>query len=343
MGVAMLGRMIGSRRFLRLVLSASLAASVVPAVFCGYELHRIHQDVVAIEGAAEQASRARDLVDRVSQSLFNLAAAPLDLSAEERLALFTQTDANLAALTAAVTSARGLTALYLDAPRQAELTASIEGFAHSWEEVKQGLEEGMEEGEKAYHFLNIFNEAGKARDLLMRLQTLATAKVEASSAASIAGIRDVGWMLALVFAFAGSVSTAALIANHRIAGSLRNANEELENVVAALNLRDEQLLGQNERFNAALENMSQGLSMFNRDNRLIVCNARFGSIYGLPAELMEPGTALASILAHKHAQGFRPESGKLDLMELVGDGVTSAEAFATTLRGNDDRALQIVG
>jgi signal transduction histidine kinase len=57
-------------------------------------------------------------------------------------------------------------------------------------------------------------------------------------------------------------------------------------------LRDNNLL-----LDAALANMSQGLAMFDVDHCLIICNQRFLDLYGLPAELGEPGTPLRRILA----------------------------------------------
>ena len=338
----MLGRMIDGRRSLRLILGVSLAASVIPAALSGFELYRIRQDVIAVQDAAREASHARGLVDRVSQSLFNLAAAPHDLSPDERAALTSQTDANLKALSGAVSSARGLTGSFLNKTQQEALSTAIEEFAHSWEEIKEGLAEGMEEGEKAYHFLNIFNEAAKARNLLMTLQNSATRKVDESSAASISGIGEVGLILAFVFSLAGLVSTAALIANHRIAGSLRKTNEELEAAVSELNIRDLELQDQNGRFNAAIENMSQGLSMFDGAARLIVCNQRFGEIYDLPAPLVQRGATLEEILTHMAGSGFHVAEG-IGFADLLQRGLTSAEAFATTVRAGDDRAIQIVG
>jgi diguanylate cyclase (GGDEF)-like protein len=338
----MLARIIDGRKSLRLILGVSLVASAVPAALSAFELYRIRQDVVAVQDAAREASHARDLVDRVSQSLFNLAAAPLDLSADERSALTAQTDANLKALTEAVSSAKGLTGSFLDEAQEQDLSTAVEEFAHSWEEIKDGLSEGMEEGEKAYHFLNIFNEAAKARDLLMTLQTSATSKVDRSSAASISGISEVGLILALVFALSGAVSTAALIANHRIARSLRVTNDELEGAVSELNIRDRELQDQNGRFNAAIENMSQGLSMFDGRASLIVCNRRFGEIYGLPEHLMQGGAALSAILAHMADRGFHVTDG-MAFADLLQRGLTSAEAFAASVHAADDRAIQIVG
>src|SRR5689334_5507256 len=51
--------------------------------------------------------------------------------------------------------------------------------------------------------------------------------------------------------------------------------EELEETLANLEL-------QNVRFRAALDNMSQGLSLFDKNGRLVVANRRFGEILGLP-------------------------------------------------------------
>ena len=44
------------------------------------------------------------------------------------------------------------------------------------------------------------------------------------------------------------------------------------------------------RFNAALNNMSQGLCMFDADKRLVVCNERYARLYSLPPELLGTGS-----------------------------------------------------
>ncbi len=46
----------------------------------------------------------------------------------------------------------------------------------------------------------------------------------------------------------------------------------------------------NDRFDAALSNMSQGISMFDGRRRLVVWNARYGEIYQLPQTLLKVGT-----------------------------------------------------
>ncbi len=53
---------------------------------------------------------------------------------------------------------------------------------------------------------------------------------------------------------------------------------------------------QNERFEVALSNMSQGLCMFGADDRLIVRNHRFCEIYQLSPVAVSPGQSLTEIL-----------------------------------------------
>ncbi|MCZ7661065.1 MAG: EAL domain-containing protein [Xanthobacteraceae bacterium] len=86
---------------------------------------------------------------------------------------------------------------------------------------------------------------------------------------------------------------------------------------------EEEIRVQNERLNAAIENMRHGLSMFDREQRLIVCNARYAEIYDLPAELTRPGTSLREILL-AFAGGRRGPVGDSDFIDArvasAGDG-----------------------
>ena len=59
----------------------------------------------------------------------------------------------------------------------------------------------------------------------------------------------------------------------------------------------------NERFDAALNNMSQGLCMFDAEQKVVVSNARYGEIYHLGREQIKPGTSLAQILEYRRETG----------------------------------------
>jgi methyl-accepting chemotaxis protein len=65
-----------------------------------------------------------------------------------------------------------------------------------------------------------------------------------------------------------------------------------------------QFKAQNERFNAALNNMTQGLCMFDADRRLVVWNERYARMYALPPELMKVGTTHKMIIEHRVSSGI---------------------------------------
>ena len=54
---------------------------------------------------------------------------------------------------------------------------------------------------------------------------------------------------------------------------------------------------------AALDNMSQGLCMFDAQQRLIVCNRQYVKLYGLDEKCTRPGTAFRAILDYRVATG----------------------------------------
>ena len=53
----------------------------------------------------------------------------------------------------------------------------------------------------------------------------------------------------------------------------------------------------------AIEAMSQGISMFDADGNLTLCNNRFAELYRLPAALTQPGTSLREITDYGYANG----------------------------------------
>jgi diguanylate cyclase (GGDEF)-like protein len=59
----------------------------------------------------------------------------------------------------------------------------------------------------------------------------------------------------------------------------------------------------NVRFDAALNNMSQGLCMFDAERKVVVSNARYGEIYHLSRDQIKPGTSLEKILENRRTIG----------------------------------------
>jgi diguanylate cyclase (GGDEF)-like protein/PAS domain S-box-containing protein len=59
----------------------------------------------------------------------------------------------------------------------------------------------------------------------------------------------------------------------------------------------------NERFDAAINNMTQGLCMFDGDQKVLVSNVRYAEIYGLNRDQVKAGTTLREILEFRREKG----------------------------------------
>jgi diguanylate cyclase (GGDEF)-like protein len=83
--------------------------------------------------------------------------------------------------------------------------------------------------------------------------------------------------------------------------------QRLEQQAAAqavrLRRQEESLRVQNMRFKAALEHMGDGLCMFDAEEKLVVCNDRFGRMYRLPPELFQVGAPYRDIVAYQVKAG----------------------------------------
>ena len=72
----------------------------------------------------------------------------------------------------------------------------------------------------------------------------------------------------------------------------------------------EELRAQNERFSAAVENMSHGLCMFDADERMIICNRNYIDLFCLDARVMKPGIRFIDILQHSVDIGIASQSAE---------------------------------
>jgi diguanylate cyclase (GGDEF)-like protein/PAS domain S-box-containing protein len=77
----------------------------------------------------------------------------------------------------------------------------------------------------------------------------------------------------------------------------------------------EELSEQHRRFDAALNNMSQGLCMLDSNLHVIVCNKRYIDIYGLSPEIVRPGISMREIMEHSCALGNHPATSAQKLYD----------------------------
>jgi len=106
-------------------------------------------------------------------------------------------------------------------------------------------------------------------------------------------------------------------------GELEHLNRGLDQLVrertAALRERETELQGQNLLFDAALTNMPHGLCMFDRNERLIVCNERYSEMYGLPSDQTPAGTTLRAVLEARVAAGNWPDDAGAYIEERLAE------------------------
>ncbi len=58
-----------------------------------------------------------------------------------------------------------------------------------------------------------------------------------------------------------------------------------------------------QRLDTAINNMTQGLLLFDSSQRLVVCNQRYLEMYDLSAEILKPGCTFREVIAHRKATG----------------------------------------
>ena len=92
--------------------------------------------------------------------------------------------------------------------------------------------------------------------------------------------------------------TVTSLADGDEVGDMARAVEVFKSNAIALIQHRHQLERANRRLDVAVNNMQRGLSMFDADRRLTVCNRHYASLYDLPDMLRQPGTPSAEIIAH---------------------------------------------
>jgi diguanylate cyclase (GGDEF)-like protein/PAS domain S-box-containing protein len=94
-----------------------------------------------------------------------------------------------------------------------------------------------------------------------------------------------------------------------------------------ITLSQEQLRARNIHLDAALNNMSQALCMFDVNGRLIVCNDNYARLFSLPPDLLSSGARVEDILSHKIALGMFPgedaEAYKRERLRITGGNIAS--------------------
>ena len=74
---------------------------------------------------------------------------------------------------------------------------------------------------------------------------------------------------------------------------------------------------QNEQLDAALNNMSHGIAMFDAEQRLVVCNDQYLAIYGFSREVLKPGMTLRQMIEHRLKNGLQSDKSPDEIVEAM--------------------------
>src|ERR1017187_3694476 len=124
--------------------------------------------------------------------------------------------------------------------------------------------------------------------------------------------------------------------------ALSNQFNRLATSKATLVEKAHQLEQANAEVDAALNNMSQGLVMFDSSNRLIVSNQRYLEMYGLSPETVRPGCTLQEVIDCRIAAGnLFLDGGEQSLADFRVSGGQNT-IYRKTKKLPDKRNIQIV-
>jgi diguanylate cyclase (GGDEF)-like protein/PAS domain S-box-containing protein len=103
----------------------------------------------------------------------------------------------------------------------------------------------------------------------------------------------------------------------------------------------QRLLVQKQRLDTAIDNMTQGLLLFDAGERIVVCNRRYLDMYGLSEQVVKPGCSFIDLITHRRETGSF--SGDVEsYRESVLRDLAQGEATELIIETTDGRNVRIV-
>ncbi|MDA9440717.1 diguanylate cyclase [Bradyrhizobium sp. CCBAU 51745] len=101
----------------------------------------------------------------------------------------------------------------------------------------------------------------------------------------------------------------------------------------------ERLTLEKQRLDRAVNNMTQGLLLFDAERRLVICNQRYIEMYGLSPDIVRPGYSFRDIIAHRKETGSFTGDVDQYTARVLGDIHVRNSMVVDT---SDGRSIQIV-
>jgi diguanylate cyclase len=104
---------------------------------------------------------------------------------------------------------------------------------------------------------------------------------------------------------------------------------------------DSRLREKDRQFVTAVNNMSQGVVMFDTAERLLVCNNRYIEMYGLSPDVVKPGCTLRDVIRNRIETGSLERDPEQYRAEVLG-AMARGESVSWIVETRDGRAISVI-
>ena len=139
----------------------------------------------------------------------------------------------------------------------------------------------------------------------------------------------------------GELGSLMLVLNHA-ASSLEIQRRDIEDLNARLQLSQELEAVDKQRLDTAVNNMTQGLILYDASERVVVHNQQFLDMMGMSPDVIKPGSTFRDVIAHRRDTGSL-DVGVEEYREAFLRGIAAGDHLPPATTTTAGRTLQIVG
>jgi PAS domain S-box-containing protein len=142
--------------------------------------------------------------------------------------------------------------------------------------------------------------------------------------------------------YVAALSTVSIVAIWAFAILFIKRFNHMQTLLTARNEKEkaEELRAQSERFDVAMNNMLQGLAMFDASETLVVCNRQYAILHGLPPDTFRPGMTLWDTIMLRAKSGLLA-NGPQEHYETIKSRFAISQPWTHLLKTADGRTINI--
>jgi Na+/proline symporter/CheY-like chemotaxis protein len=140
---------------------------------------------------------------------------------------------------------------------------------------------------------------------------------------------------------AGAIGAAS--ARMMLVGALRGTGMEIDEVAVLLDEASQELRFSRGLLGVTFENISHGISVVDRELRLVAWNRRYAELFDYPPELLEVGRPIEALLRHNAARGLLGEGDVEALVNARLDRLRNAMPYRFVRERPDGRLIETEG